>query len=105
MVTDTQREALIQKNHLSIDELSIRIDALNQDVESFLQELNVSPEQLTTLLSEKNNFTERNWNTILEQRKALDEKLLRALVNVANPQKTKKAYASRKVPSHWLFVR
>lgn len=105
MVADGQLEVHIQKNHLAIEELSIKIEALNRDVDTLLLELGVTPEQLTKFLDNSGNFTQENWNSLLEQRKALDEKLLRALVNIADPLKRKKTYADRHVQSHWLFVR
>lgn len=105
MITDTKIEAHIQKNTLAIEELAIRIETLNRDVESLYKELNVSADQLTAFLNNQSNFTEENWNAILQQRKELDEKLLRELVNVSNPIKTKKTYAERNVQPHWLFVR
>lgn len=105
MSSDAQLEAHIQKNALAIEELSIRIEALNRDVSELLNQLNVSSDQLTTFIEKKENFSEENWNTLLEQRKALDEKLLRELLNVTNPKKTKEAYKKMLVQPHWLFVR
>lgn len=101
----SQFEAHVQKNEQAIEELAIKIDALNRDVDTLLKELNVSPQQLTTFLDNRDHFTEENWTMILQQRKALDEKLLRELVNISNPKKTKKAYSDRHVQPHWLFVR
>jgi chromosome segregation ATPase len=98
-------EAHIQKNEQAIQELAIQIEVLNRDVHELLKELKVSPEQLTAFVENKDNFSEENWNTLLEQRKALDEKLLRELQNVSNPQKTKKTLKTMNVQPHWLFVR
>jgi hypothetical protein len=105
MKSDSQLEAHIQKNELTQQELSIRIEALNRDVDGLLTQLNVSPEQLTTFIENKDNFSEENWNTMQEQRKALDEKLLRELVNVSNPKKTRDAFKNLNAQPHWLFVR
>ena len=105
MHSDVQRNAHIQKNALAIEELSIRIEALNRDVSELLHQLNVSPDQLTIFIENKDNFSNDNWNTLLEQRKALDEKLLRELLNVSNPKKTQEAYKKMQVQPHWLFVK
>lgn len=105
MSSDSKLETHIQKNDLAIQELSIRIEALNHHVNELFAELNVFPEQLTTFVENKNNFTEDNWKMLLEQRKALDEKLLKELLNISNPKKTKEAFKSLHVQSHWLFVR
>lgn len=105
MSSTVKLEAHIQKNAQAIQELAIQIEAVNRDVHELLKELNVSPEQLTTFVENKDNFSEDNWNTLLEQRKVLDEKLLRELQNVSNPQKTKKTLQTMNVQPHWLFVR
>lgn len=105
MNQDDIREAHSQKNALAIQELEIRIEALNRDVEILLNELNISPKQLTTFIENPNNFSQENWETLLQQRKALDEKLLRELLNVSNPKKTQAAFKQRQVQPHWLFVR
>jgi hypothetical protein len=105
MNRDDTIEAHIQKNALTIQELEIRIEALNRDVETLLRELNVSPNQLTTFIENPNNFSQENWDTLMQQRKALDEKLLRELLNVSNPKKTQAAFKERHVQPHWLFVR
>lgn len=105
MSTEARLEAHIQKNALAIQELSIRIEALNRDVNELLSQLNVTPDQLTTYLENKDNFSEENWNSLLEQRKALDEKLLRELLNISNPKKTQESFKKMNVQPHWLFVR
>ena len=94
-----------EKNALAIEELAIRIETLNRDVDALLSELQVNPAQLTAFLNNKDNFTEENWETLQQQRKVLDEKLLTQLAHVSNPLNTKKAYADRNVQRHWLFVR
>lgn len=105
MSSTNHLENHIQKNELAIQELSIKLDALNRNVQDLLNELNVSPQQLTTFLDNKDNFTEENWNTMTTQRKALDEKLNMELQNLRNPQKTKKTFQAMHVQQHWLFVR
>lgn len=105
MIKDLEIEAHIQKNDKAIEELSLRIETLNRDVEEFLKELSVTENQLSTFLNDQNNFSNENWATILQQRKALDEKLLKELVNVSNPLKTKKTYKERNVQRNWIFVR
>lgn len=88
-----------------IEELTIRQEALNREVAKLLKELEVRPEQLTTFVSNKDNFTEENWQQLQEARKKLDEKLSRDLNSIRNPKETKKTYQERHVDRHWLFVR
>ncbi|HEV8052507.1 MAG TPA: hypothetical protein VGP47_08430 [Parachlamydiaceae bacterium] len=105
MKSDSQLEAQIQKNELALQELAIRAEALDRDVDGLLSQLNVSPEQLTTFIENKDNFSEENWNSLQELRKALDEKLLRELLNVSNPKKTRDSFKKMNPQPHWLFVR
>lgn len=105
MRSDSELEAHIQKNALAIQELAIRIEALNRDVNELLNQLDVSADQLTAFIEDKDNFSKENWITLLEQRKALDERLVRELHNVSNPKKTKESFKQMNVQPHWLFVR
>jgi len=105
MNQDAKIESHLHKNECAIQELSIRIETLNRDVEELLNELSVTPEQLTAYIGNKDNFSEDNWQTLLDQRKALDEKLLRELLNISNPKKTQEKRKQMNVQPHWLFVR
>ena len=103
--SDNELEAHLTKNALLIEELEIRIDALNRDVDTLFQELNVTPHQLSSCLSTPQNFSEDEWETVNNEKKKLNEKLLRELLNISNPKKTQAAYQSRNIQPHWLFVR
>lgn len=92
-------------NEKKIQELAIRLEKLDLDINGFLKEMEVTPEQLTTFISQKENFTEDNWKELQEQKKKLDEKLDLELRNIRNPLKTKSALASLNVGRHWLHVR
>ena len=105
MNKDDQIEAHIQKNEKAINELLIKIEVLNKDVEALLTELNVSPAQLTAYIENEKNFTTDNWNTLQDQQKQLNEKLLRDLLNIRNPKKAKESFKQMHVQPHWLYVR
>lgn len=98
-------EKAIQKNELAIQELAIQIDSVASQVDAFLTELNITAEQISAFIENKDNFTEENWNTLLQQKQELEAKLKRELANIKNPLKTKKTYSERNVQQHWLFVR
>lgn len=98
-------ERKIQKNALAIEELTIRIEALNRNADELLAELNVSHEQLTRFLGNKEHFTEENWKTLNEEQERLEAKLQLSIANIPDPIKTKKAFLERHVQPHWLFVR
>lgn len=98
-------EEKLHLNEKKIRELSIRLEKLESDITNFLEELEVTPEQLSTFISKKENFTEENWLEIQKQKKQLDEKLDLDLKNVRNPLNSKKALASLNVGQFWLHVK
>lgn len=100
-----QPEEKLQNNERKIEELSIQFEALDREIHGLLQELNVTPEQLTQFVNTKQNFTDENWDQLQEEHKKMQEKLQVELQNIRNPQQMKKRYAERFVGNNWLFVR
>lgn len=98
-------EQATKKNDAALQQLLIRIDALEREAKVLLDELQVTPEQVTTFMANPDNFTPENWDELQEQRKTLEDKLKRDIDNIRNPSKTKKAQADRHVQRHWLFVK
>lgn len=105
MSREQEIEKILHKNAAAIEELSIRIEMLNRQTQELLNELNVSHEQLSAFIENKENFTDENWQALITQRQSLDAKLQLDLSNVRNPLATKKTYQDRHVQPHWLFVR
>ena len=105
MLSNDNVEEKLSLNEKKIRELSIRLEKLDSDITEFLEELEVTPEQLTTFISHKGNFTDNNWEALQKHKKQLDEKLEVELKNVRNPHKTKKALESLHVARHWLHVK
>lgn len=105
MFLNNDLETKIQNQEIATQELAMRIEALNGQIEELMKELNVTAEQLTIFLQKKENFTEDNWNEITRQRQEFQERLTREISNIRQPLKTKKTYSERQVPQHWLFVR
>lgn len=96
----------IKKNETLLKQLLIRVDSLDREIKMLIDELKVTPEQVSTYLSNPDNFTTENWEELQNERKALDEKLKRDLENIRNPSKTKKAMSDRShVAPHWLYVK
>lgn len=105
MIFQDELEKKIEKHEIAFQELLIKTESLNQQINEFLDELNISEEQLSTFIGNKDNFSEENWQEINRLRQELDEKLKRELGNVRNPLKNKKTYSERIVQQHWLYVR
>ncbi len=102
---DNQLEQTIAKHDLSLQEILMRIDAMDREVKVLMEELKITPEQIAEFLANKDNFTPENWEELEKQRQKLSEKLRLEKEHVPNPQRTKKAQADRQVERHWLFVR
>lgn len=97
---------LITKNDLSFQELVIRIDGLEKEIQHLLGELDITPEQVSKFISEKSNFTDENWEELKKQRQELEDKLSKEKNNIVDPVKAKKTHAERgQIASHWLFVK
>ena len=90
---------------MAITKLAIQIENLDQEIASFLQELQVTPEQLTAFVENEDNFTPSNWQDIVKSKKAFEDKLERELENIRNPKKVKKTLTELNVPRHWIAVR
>ena len=100
---DLEKKSALQAE--KIEEASNQLEQLDQKIEELLCELKVSPEQLTAFLQDNENFTEENWQQLLQQKQEMQAKLERELAQICNPAKLKQTYKSRCIPPHWLFVR
>ncbi|MBS4169833.1 Uncharacterized protein NEOC95_000551 [Neochlamydia sp. AcF95] len=98
-------EEKLNINERKMRELAIRLEKLDEDTHAFLEELEISPEQLTTFISQKENFTDSNWQELQQQKKQMDDKLETELNNIRNPLQSKQIFSSLNVARHWLYVR
>lgn len=98
-------EEKIQKNERKINELSIKMDAVDREVHALLNELNVTPDQLTQFVHTEKNFAEEDWAKLQEEQQKMHTKLQVELQSIRNPKEMQKRYAERVVQNHWLFVR
>ncbi len=105
MLSKDNIEEKLNLNEKHIRELSIRFEKLEKDISSFLEELEVTTEQLTAFISQKDNFTDDNWQELQKHKKQLEEKLETDLKSIRNPLNSKKALASLNVGRHWLHVK
>lgn len=100
-----QLDEKIQTNEKSIKELILSFEQHESEIHDFLEEIGISFQQAEAYISDKQNFSEEEWEELQNHKNAMDEKLKRDLENIRNPLKSKKAYSERKVDKHWLFVR
>ncbi len=94
-------EQLFQK----VDQLLKRDREMRAEIELKFTELGLTPEELEKFLSNPDHFTSEEWQEMEEARKELDIRLERSLANIPNPEKTKKAYRSRRIRENWIPVR
>lgn len=99
-------ENKIEQNNTKIKALSIQIENINREMDSFFKELQINFDNLSEFMSKKDNFTEENWEELSKQKKMIEERLQRELDNIRNPLKAKHAQSSQQhVQRHWLFVK
>lgn len=98
-------EKKIQTNEIAIKKLSIDIDNIRRHNDELFADLNVTPQQISAFISNKDHFTPENWESLHHQKKQLDEKLTRELANIRNPGTIKKNQNDRANAHQWLFVR
>jgi len=103
MFEDSENKLLQQEK--TLNELLLRIERLDEEIEDYLGGHQVNTEQLSRFVSEKANFGEANWNEMQKRKLEQDQKLKCELENISNPLRLKKAYKQRQVQPHWLFVR
>lgn len=105
MSLNSTLEEQIKKQEKRVQEIVIRMENLDRELDELFVDLKVTPEQLDTFISDKNNFTDENWEQLQNLRKVLEEKLQRELDNIRDPLKIKQTYSDRNVGRHWIFVR
>ncbi len=102
---ETQQENQIQQSDTKIQAIEIQLNNLEREVSELFDLMGVTPDQLSTFIEKKENFTEDHWVEINKQKKQLDERLNRSQNNIRNPLKTKRSYNNLHVGRHWLFVK
>ncbi|MGK5594751.1 MAG: hypothetical protein ACSNEK_05255 [Parachlamydiaceae bacterium] len=99
-------ENKLQRQENMLAEQTLRNERLDTEIADYLEAFNVTEQQLSTLLTQKEAFTEQNWEDLQKFKQEMDQKLSRALENSTPPQKLKKIYNERSVIApYWLHVR
>ncbi len=105
MFNNNTIEDKINKNENQIKKLSVQLENLTREENELLEELKVTPEQLSQFVKNKENFTEKNWNELNQQREELDAKMLREIGNIRNPKKASEALKELRIDNSWLYVK
>lgn len=103
MFFDTIENKMI-RNDKKIKELSIKTEALNREIDSFYNEINICQKQLSEYSKNKENFLPQVWQALEEQRAALNEKLP-AQQEEKNLQETSNRFQEQHIARHWIPVR
>jgi uncharacterized membrane-anchored protein YhcB (DUF1043 family) len=99
-------EEKIQKTERKLNEVAISLKRLDREYQQLLEELALTPEQLSGYVENPDNFSPPIWEYLQNEKKKLDEKLNLELSHVSDPLKTKKTFSERgNIQPHWLFVR
>ena len=105
MFEDENLDNKFEQLERKIQELTLRIEACDRQEQELFNELEMTPEQLTAFVQNKENFTEKNWDKIQKQRQERDENLDRDLKNIRNPRKSKQAFEERNINPQWIYVK
>ncbi|MEC7838532.1 MAG: hypothetical protein VX777_00680 [Chlamydiota bacterium] len=91
-----------------IREITILMEKIDRDIETFFFENNINPIEVAerlSKLSKQENVTEEEWENYQEARRIVSEELKIDIETIENPEKAKKSYNDRFVQPHWLYVR
>lgn len=106
MVVKEKLEEKINQTERKLRELSIRLERFDQEYQEILEELGVTPSELTDFASNSDNFPSSTWKELQKEKEQIDLKLNLELNNVRDANKTAKRATERGfIQQHWLFVR
>lgn len=105
MLNESSPDQKIERTEQRIRELEIRNQGIDRQSNDLLQELRVTPAQLTAFIENPSNFTEKDWATLQRESATVNERLQIEITNISNPAKSKKTIAERNIGNHWVFVR
>lgn len=96
----------ILQTERKLKELSIKMEKVQQDYQKLLNEIGLSPEQISEYVDNPDNFSPPIWEMLQKERAHLDERLNLELSRIKDPRKNEKKYSDQAViQQHWLFVR
>ena len=104
-MTEQSLEQQLEKQQRRIQELELENEALNREIDGFLEEVGVSSQQISDYVHNQDNFSKEEWQRLQACSSDLEQKLQQKLENIADPRKNKKNYDERNIPQHWVFVR
>ena len=89
-----------------IKELIIRMEKLDLDIDQFFLENNIDPGAVSRQVTNKNNYSENEWEEVQKIHKNLDEKFNIKIRSIPNPEKLRETYKKQFViQPHWIYVR
>lgn len=95
-----------QKKDRALLELMLRHEQLNRDTDLLLEELEVSSEQLSSYLENRDNFSDKNWAILQREKQKVEERLEKDLADLKERASPKKRLQNAYSPAqHWIFVR
>ena len=92
-------------NTKKLKELVQEYQTLNQAIDAFFKEWDVTEETIARFNQIKEQFTQDAWDTLNKERERLEAKAKKELDQVRDPLEMAKRYRERNIPPQWLFVR
>jgi len=94
-----------KQNQRKLKEITLRMEALNQEIDAFFKEVGVSVEEFAKYASNSDNFTPQAWSEMEKRRKFLDERLQKELDSIQDPSRTKKSFDDHSASRNWIPCR
>lgn len=96
----------ILRTERKMKELSIQMEKIKRDYQKLLNEVSLSPQEISEHIDNPDNFPPPIWEKIQKERIQLDEKLNLELSLIKDPFKNQQSYSDQAtIQQHWLFVR
>ena len=106
MQSNNNYEEILQQNEKKLNELQKNLEKSREDYQSLLEELKLTPEQVSHFVNDQDNFSAAEWQLIQDEHQKLDMKLNLELNEIRNPQKVKQVQQEQsQIRPHWFFVR
>lgn len=87
-----------------IEQLLQRDQELKSQIKTLFEDIELTPEELSRFLSQKENFTPEEWGVMEAKKRELKEQIERSMNSLPNPEKTASAYKLGRRRANWVRI-
>ena len=92
-------------NERKLNEIKLRYEQISRDIEQLFKEFDISPEDISTYVSNPDNFSPRTWAEFEKRTKALEERLESDLKTIRDVDQAKKSFEDKHISKNWIFCK